>query len=383
MENKKSSNNITIYGLSTEGYKIASMLSIRGLKTSIIDESSSLSISLKPDIAKNYPTVSSLIEDEPLLNIEPIDIAISNANYLFFTPRIRKIGSESKTDILAKFRDIIKFLSEGASIIYTLPTGIGGNNEIVALIEHMTGFTVGQDIHYYYMPINNKITSSDFIVGAHSSIYKDEKLIKICNDIGYNNVNVIDVSSAEITYAIQILRTYTDMASILEMHKFLPMVQANEERHFDVDLYIDNITNGLYDLRILSASLTGSGAIMYLINGTIKSIEGYIKHLINRIRDLLKKREVKASRAKVIIAWDIDTNEIRGDKIEFLSSLELKLKDYIADVEIFNKTFDTYSLDRTTIILICSEKDYINISNKNKITQDTIIVKANPLCEII
>lgn len=383
MENKKSSNNITIYGLSTEGYKIASMLSIRGLKTSIIDESSSLSISLKPDIAKNYPTVSSLIEDEPLLNIEPIDIAISNANYLFFTPRIRKIGSESKTDILAKFRDIIKFLSEGASIIYTLPTGIGGNNEIVALIEHMTGFTVGQDIHYYYMPINNKITSSDFIVGAHSSIYKDEKLIKICNDIGYNNVNVIDVSSAEITYEIQILRTYTDMASILEMHKFLPMVQANEERHFDVDLYIDNITNGLYDLRILSASLTGSGAIMYLINGTIKSIEGYIKHLINRIRDLLKKREVKASRAKVIIAWDIDTNEIRGDKIEFLSSLELKLKDYIADVEIFNKTFDTYSLDRTTIILICSEKDYINISNKNKITQDTIIVKANPLCEII
>ncbi len=78
---------VVVYGLSTEGYAIASQMAIKGADVSIIDESTPSAISLKAEIAKTYPNVSSLKEDEPLLAMVPIDVAISKAQYLFFTPK--------------------------------------------------------------------------------------------------------------------------------------------------------------------------------------------------------------------------------------------------------------------------------------------------------
>ena len=75
---------VVVYGLSTEGYAIASQMAIKGADVYIIDESTPSAISLKAEIAKTYPHVSSLKEDEPLLSMEPIDVAISKAQYLFF-----------------------------------------------------------------------------------------------------------------------------------------------------------------------------------------------------------------------------------------------------------------------------------------------------------
>src|SRR5919201_7133653 len=138
----QSSSSVAVYGLSTEGYRIASSIAIKGAKVSLIDESVRIAISLKPDIARTYPNVSSLVEDEPLLDLEPVDIAVSNASYVYFAPKIRKVGSDVKSDVMTKFKDAIKALKRGASLIYMLPTGVGGNNENIALIEHMTGMTV-------------------------------------------------------------------------------------------------------------------------------------------------------------------------------------------------------------------------------------------------
>ena len=98
---------VVVYGLSTEGYAIASQMAIKGADVYIIDESTPSAISLKAEIAKTYPNVSSLKEDEPLLAMEPIDVAISKAQYLFFTPRIRKTGQDIKTEIHSKFKDAV------------------------------------------------------------------------------------------------------------------------------------------------------------------------------------------------------------------------------------------------------------------------------------
>src|ERR1700730_2305403 len=87
-----------VYGLSTEGYRIASSIAVKGFKVSLIDEAARMAISLKPDIARTYPDVSSLIEDEPLLALEPVDVAVSEASYIFFAPKIRKVGQEVKSD---------------------------------------------------------------------------------------------------------------------------------------------------------------------------------------------------------------------------------------------------------------------------------------------
>ena len=374
-----------VYGLSTEGYRIASSIAIKGSKVSLIDESARMAITLKPDIARTYPNVSALIEDEPLLGLEPIDVAISDAAYIFFAPRIRKIGQEVKSDVTSKFRDAIRALKRGSSIIYTLPTGIGGSNENIALIEHITGMSVGKDVFYYYMPINtDSIIASETLIGSLKS-RQDTHITKMLYDPNmHGKLNYVNVISAESVHSIKILGHYTGMASILEICKHTHDANSRREvmHHGYSDIYLDDVANGLYDLRAISSSQSGAGPLMYLVNGTLKAIEGYIKHLIDEIRDILRKRELKASRTRVAIAWTLDPNEMRGDKIELLSSLESRLKDYIGDVERQQGVaFDLYPSDKTMIVVACSKYDFAKVISKSKQNSDFILMKANPACE--
>jgi len=129
-------------------------MAINGADVQIIDESNATAILLKPETAKTYTNVISLREDEPLLAMEPSNIAISKAKYLFFTPRIRKTGDDLKTEISSKFKAAMKELKEGSSVINCLPTGFNGNNENISLLKHITGFEAGKLISYFYFPIH-------------------------------------------------------------------------------------------------------------------------------------------------------------------------------------------------------------------------------------
>ena len=61
------------------------------------------------------------------------------------------------------------------------------------------------------------------------------------------------------------------------------------------------IANGLYDsLRAIGSSLGGAGPLMYLVNGTIKAIEGYIKHMIDEFWSMLKKTRLKGEPNKSV-----------------------------------------------------------------------------------
>jgi hypothetical protein len=382
------SSSVAVYGLSTEGYRIACSIAVKGSKVSLIDESVRMAVSLKPDIARTYPNVSSLVEDEPLLDLEPVDIAISNASYVYFAPKIRKVGPDVKGDVTTKFKDAIKALKRSASVVYMLPTGVGGNNENIALIEHMTGMTVYKDISYYYLPMSPIAgTGSETLIGSVKS-KQDNNLSKMLYDPDTRRkLKFMDINSAELAHVIKTLSHYSGMASILEICKKATdssNIGSELMRGSFADLYIDDVTGGLYDLRIIGSSLEGAGPLMYLVNGSIKGIEGYVKYLIDQIRSTLKKRDLKASRTKVAIAWTLDQHEMRGDKIELLSSLETKVKDYISDVERHQgPTFDLYHTDKTTIVIACSKADYEKVVSKNMANRDFIIMKANPLCETL
>lgn len=382
---RDSSNNTVIYGLSTEGYRIASSLAIRGYKVSLIDEAARMAITLKPEIATSYADVSSLMEDEPLLALEPVDIAVKDASYLFFAPKIRKTGQEAKADSLIKLRDAIRALPKGCSVVYCLPTGIGGNSENIAMIEHVTGLSVNRDFHYYYIPLNSSKSSSKELTVGSMNLENSAEISKILNHPNMiGKLTIVDPASAEFIHAINIMNLYSGTASVLEIFKHAKGNKISEGIYSSfTDVFLDDISNGLYDLRAISASLTGAGPLMYLVNGTIKATEGYIKYLIDRIRDTLKNRDLKASRIKVVVAWTLDVNEMRGDKIELMHSLESRLKDYIGDVELqYGTKLELYPSDKTVVIIACSKNDLHNIQTKSNNVSDAIIMQANPACSI-
>lgn len=372
---------VVVYGLSTEGYDIACQMALKGADVSIIDESTPSAISLKSEIAKTYPNVSALKEDEPLLAMEPIDVAISKADYLFFTPRIRKTGQDIKTEIHSKFKDASSSLKKGSSVIYCLPTGFSGNNENISLLEHVTGLEAGKSILYFYYPLG--VISSPKVIGSFGT-KEDPKLSELLTN-NKKEKKFVAVSSSEHYHAIEMMSQFSRLCSILEVCKIAQddIIKSDLSQDEFKDIYLDNIVNGLFDLKLLGSSFDGANTLIYLINGSVKAIDGYIKRLIDEIRATLKKNDLKASRTKIALSWKLDQHEMRGDKIEMLQTLTSKLKDYIGDVETYEATnVDLFHSDKTTIVVACSKQDYENIE-KNKKDSNLIIIKANPLCETI
>ena len=373
---------VVVFGLSTEGYALACQMAIKGADVHIIDESTPSAISLKSEIAKTYPNVTSLKEDEPLLSMEPIDVAISQAKYLFFTPRIRKTGQDTKTEVNSKFKDATAPLKKGSAVIYNLATGFGGNNENISLLEHVTGLEVGKTISYYYYPLGdpNQIPN---VIGSYDST-KDPKLEELLKT-GKTEKKFVALSSAEHFHAINVLSRFSELCSVLEVCKFAKDEITKSDLTSDNfnKIFLDDMINGLYDLRSLGSSFEGANTLMYLINGSIKGLDGYIKRLIDEIRITLKKNDLKASRTKIAISWTLDQHAMRGDKIEMLQNLTSRLRDYIGDVEAFEgQNFDLYHSDKTTVVVVCSKSDYENIEKKRK-DSDLILIKTSPLCEVI
>ncbi len=373
---------VVVFGLSTEGYSLACQMALKGADVQIIDETTPSAISIKADIAKTYPSVLSLKEDEPLLEMEPIDIAISKAKYLFFTPRIRKTGQDTKTEVHSKFKDATSQLKKGSSVIYNLGTGFGGNNENISLLEHVTGLEVGKSISYFYFPISDP-TQTPNVIGSFNN-KKDEILAELLS-IGKKEKKFVSLSSSEHFHAINVLSRFSGLCSILEVCKFAQDENTKNDLASDSfnDIFLDDMINGLYDLRSLGSSFEGANTLMYLVNGSVKGIDGYIKRLIDEIRTTLKKNDLKASRTKIALSWTLDQHAMRGDKIEMLQNLTYRLRDYIGDVEAYEgPDFDLFHSDKTTVVVVCSKYDYENIMKKRKDTE-LIMIKTNPLCEII
>jgi len=374
------SSKVAVYGLSTEGYKIASHISNKGIPVSIIDDSSGMAITLKPDIAKTYSSVTSFIQDETLLDFEPFDVAINNASYIFFSPRIRKSWPDARNHIVSKFQDVIKHVSKDSSIIYTVPAGFGVNNENITLIEHRTGLNVGKNIFYHYMPVSS-ISSSlfDAIIGTRTEL--NSSLANMLDGLySDQTIKVVDMEAAEYIYCIRILRHYGSMSPIFEICKFADnnfQHQDTETESFD-EMYLDDLVAGLFDLNTILSSLTGISPLTLLLKGNIATVENYIKHLTEQIKIILKKYELKASKTKAIISWTFDPNEMRGDRLEIISRLESRLKDYVGDVERQDSMFDFYSSEKKLIVVSCSKTDFQKLT-KNNPNSEIIILKATPL----
>ena len=371
---------VVIYGLSTEGYSLACQIALNGGDVQIIDESTPSAISIKQDIAKSYPSVQALKDDEPLLAMTSIDAAISKAQVLIFAPRIRKTGQDIKIEINSKFKDAVSNIKKGCNVVYGLGTGFGGNSENISLLEHVTGLKVGKNVSYFYYPLSKETTIKSYIGSSNS---KENDVLKklFTND---KNFNFLSLSSSEYFHAIDILKQFSSQTSILEVCKFAKDSVTKSDLNSEKlgELFLDDLIDGLFDLRSLSSSFEGASSLMYLINGSMKGLDGYIKRLIDETRLILKKNELKASRTKILLLWSLDQHEMKGEKIEKLHELETKLKDYIGDVESISQPVDIFQNDKTTIVVVCSKHDFDYMMKNNK-DDELIILKANPLCQLI
>ena len=170
---------------------------------------------------KEYPSIAFLMEEELLLNLEPFDKSISDAPIIFFVPRIRKTNFDVKNDIIPKFKEIISNLKKNTTIVFNIPLGIGGNTEIISLIEHLSGFTVGTEVYYYYIPIG-KIKPNEIIIGSYQQQINDPYFNSTINLIykrDIKDLKIVSIPSSELLYTINIVNKYSTMVTTNEITK--------------------------------------------------------------------------------------------------------------------------------------------------------------------
>ncbi len=365
--------NVSIYGLSSEGYNLASILALNGINVVIIDDMKRMAFNLSKEIANAYPDVNTLKIEEPLLHLISESEAIKNAEYIFFAPKIRNIGQEALDEINTKFKDVITNIQQGSSIIFNIPLGFGMNQKNIELIEHITGFKVNNDINYHYMPLGPE--GYPKLIG---SIREDDTLLNILNSYD-EQLQFADIESIEALYINRILSHYIPLINTFEIFKYTKKIIDREELR---SIYLDDIAEGLFDLKMISLSLVSNAPLASIVNNSIKSIEGYLKYIVDKLKRFIKENNIKTNLLRAFISWTFDQNEIRSSKSYLLQLLENKLRDNITYV---NKNMNIMN-DKISLIIICSRNDY-NMINSNQrydpLRYDYIIINANPFCETI
>ncbi len=382
---------VAIYGLSTEGYAIACALASLKRSTIIIDENLHMAMELKPEVASAYPSVKTLIEGEPLLALKSVDTSLSQSEYIFFTPKIRRPSSEVETEIGARLKEVSKYISKGSTLIYGLPTGIGGNLSVLSVIEKVSGLKLGDDFDYVYAPLTpgEKRLS---VLGTMMT-KRQKRLLEFLASISIKAPTPLSLSSAELLYSKSVSSKYVTIASEFEFQK---KMMSREERSkmkktTFKEFYVDDLCENLLDLKLLVSSVETGEPILYLASGSLKSVDGYIRYLIDELRSILRDKELKASKTRVMLVWTRDEFEMRGDKGHVIDDLVERLHDYIGDIMNVNM-FEAsaaqglpLSAEKTNVIIACSQLDFKTLtsgaSKLRAFSDNILLLKANLLVE--
>ena len=355
---------VVVYGYSTEGYALASQLVESGAEVHLVDEATSSAVRLSPEIAKTYPNVATLMDDEPLLDAKPIKAAVKDARYLFFTPRIRKAGAEAKTETNLKFKDAIAHLSDGGSVVYCAPVGLGGNFECMELLKHVTGIDAAQTASYHYYPLDG--TGRPEAIGSVDG-REGADLAKLLGCGGF-----VGMEAAERMHAVRVLSRFSRVTSAIEMYKNarnIPMPPGDE-------IFLDAMIDGLFDLQLIKDSHQGTKPAQYLINGSIRCIEGYVRRLADSVRITIRENGLKVSRTTVVLAWNMDRHGMRSDKINVFKNLTDRLRNHTGTVLDYATTQGFYS-DKTMVVVACSRADYNDVRQDPDI-DNMVVIKAVP-----
>ncbi len=364
---------VAMYGLTSEGYRLSADLAEKAQVT-IVDELLQMAMDVDAAFLKKNPSLGELMSGEPLLRVKPLERVLGDAQVVFFTPRLRRPAEESLTEAGTKLRDLSKYLSSGVTLVNTLPTGPGGNSENVAIVEKQTGLKIGTTLTYAYMPLRPRDPKPSIVAVAGG---REKSALE---SLGYAS-NSQNVFSAEIEYASTVLGIST--ASVIQIELARKARESKVSIQSGKEIYLDELAKYIYDLKAIQAREEAGESVSYLAGATLKSLENFVRYIVDETRDVLKEKELKASRTKITLLWTLDHYEMRADRIQMAEGIKLRLKDYVTDVEIVagSKTrggAETLDPLKHNVIIVCSaeDNDFLKQAKKGLRNVETTVLPA-------
>jgi hypothetical protein len=355
-----------MYGLTSEGYRLAAEL-VNRAQVTIIDETLQMAMDLDSAFLRKNPNLGNLMSEEPLLSFKPLEQVLGEAQVVFFTPRLRRQSDEALVEAGSKLRDLSGYLSKGVTFVNNLPTGPGGNSESIMLLEKQTGLKVTESFTYAYMPLRPR-DPRPVVVSAEAM--KERSALEA---LGFE-ITSQNFLSAELEYAAIILERSIGFVTEIELAR-----QARESKvtlQKESDVYLDEFAKYLYDLRTIQASDETGESISYLAGAALKSLGNYARYIVDETREVLKEKNLKASRTKISLLWSLDRYEMRGERLQMAESIQQRLRDYVTDVEIVSGLSikaGPQALDplKYNVVIVCSKEDHETLKQAKKVHGDT------------
>jgi hypothetical protein len=339
-----------IFGLSSEGFQIGSKLATKGYQVTLIDELLGTAMELRPEIAGDYRDLRSLLSDEPLMEIRSKKESISNAKVLFFAPKLRRKDEELLAEVKARVSDATKSMSPETVFVFCLPVGIGGTKEIIDRIEHSSGLVNGKEFWFVYSPLEEGRPS---VFGCDGNEAPRPTIIEAAGLA----TEVMSLKKSELVHAQKVVSKYSNLASSFETARRLTQSGSESPREYK-QLFAEDLSSNLYDLNLVLNSLETGDPILYLASGANKSIDSYGRFLVERVREFVRLKEMKAARLKIILFTDTDILEMRGDRLSLAANLLDRLRDYFSDIDYLNVMKEGFNfpmgLDKTNLMIFLS-----------------------------
>jgi hypothetical protein len=364
-----------MYGLTSEAYRLATDLADKASVT-IVDETLQMAMDLEPAFLKKNPDLQEVMAEEPLMSVKPLEQVLGEAQVIFFTPKLRRPSDETLIEAGSKLRDLAKYLSKGVTLVNSLPTGPGGNSDNIMIIEKQTGLQVGSSLAYAYMPLRPR----DFKPAVVSAAGLQEK--GAIQTLGFvpNSQNVF---SAELEYASDVMRAAVASVTEIEMARRAREAKVSLQRASGV--YLDEFCKYLYELKAIQASEETGESISYLAGATLKSFDNYVRYVVDETREVLKEKQLKASRTKISLLWNLDKYEMRGERLQVAESIQQRLRDYVTDVDIVSRSKGRGGAElldplKHNVVIVCSKEDWdvMKAARKERRSAETTVLSATP-----
>jgi hypothetical protein len=372
-----------VYGLSSEGFQIGSKLATKGYQVTMIDELLGTAMELRPEIAGDYRDLRSLLADEPLMEIRSKKESISSAKVIFFTPRLRRKDEEILAEVKSRIVDATKTMGPNTVFVFCLPLGIGGTKEIIDRVEHSSGLVNGKDFWFSYCPLDSEARPTVFGCDV-----KDPPHSKVIQAAGLAT-EATGLIKAELVHAQKTVAKYSSLASAFETAKRLTQMGTDSPREYK-QVFAEDLSSNMFDLNLVLDSLETGEPILYLASGASKSIEGYGRFLVERVREFVRTKDLKASRLKIILFSDTDILEMRGERLRLASDLVERLRDYFSDIDSLNVMKEGFNfptgLDKTNLLVFLSGSSELKLmqSYEEQIeTTNSHMIRANLPVEFI
>jgi len=200
----------------------------------------------------------------------------------------------------------------------------------------------------------------------------------------------VSLATSEAVLSKLLVSTYSDIVSGIESFRALEnetekneMVSMFKKEEF----YLNEIMDNLFDLRILMGGYSSGDPMLYLLSGIVRSVDGYVKFLADQVKNLLKLKELKASRTRIIIDWPIDEYEMRGEKVLTIAQLSERLRDFVSEVHVLKSNSRsigtprdrTSGVDKAEIVLRCAPN---TTTSETGATSTRFTINANLSCSI-